>query len=283
MARLNANGTLDTSFNGSGKFTLAFSQAGITFNSNAFGVTTLGDGSLLFGGRAFEQNSGLNSDAMLAHLTSAGTLDTTYGNGGVALLPGNINSHLLVQTDGKVIYFITSNIYRTTAPVPAVQSAAIVTTGTGSKAKASGVTITFNTPVNPTLARNVKVYMLRGGKPKKTLKLKGPVLDATGRMLTFNFAKTSVGKGFLLVITPGAIVGADGEVANGGARHNHHHPAHGDSRGRKEVLSFRSRESRLTPNLGRAEHFGRGPGRYCRSPAGSAGGGRMNPESAGAS
>ena len=45
--------------------------------------------------------------------------------------------------------------------------------------------------------------MLRGGKPKKTLKLKGPVLDATGRMLTFNFAKTSVGKGFLLVITPG--------------------------------------------------------------------------------
>ncbi len=217
LARLNPNGTLDTSFNGSGKFTLAFSQAGITFNSNAFGVTTLADGSLLFGGRAFEQNSGLNSNAMLAHLTSAGTLDTTYGTGGVALLPGTVNSHLLVQTDGKVVYLNPSNIYRTTAPVPAVQSAAIVTTGTGSKAKAAGVTITFNTPVNPTLARNVKIYMLRGGKPKKTLKLKGPVLDATGRMLTFNFAKRSIGKGFLLVITPGAIVGADGEVANGGA------------------------------------------------------------------
>ena len=136
MARLNANGTLDTSFNGSGKFTLAFSQAGITFNSNAFGVTTLADGSLLFGGRAFEQNSGSNSDAMLAHLTSAGTLDTTYGTGGVALLPGTVNSHLLVQTDGKVVYLTPSNIYRTTAPVPAVQSTAIVITGTGRKAKA---------------------------------------------------------------------------------------------------------------------------------------------------
>ncbi len=217
LARLNANGTLDTSFNGSGKFTLAFSQAGITFNSNTFGVTTLVDGSLLFGGRAFEQNSGLNSDAMLAHLTSAGTLDTTYGTGGVALLPGIANSRLLVQADGKAIYLTPSNIYRTTAPVPAVQSTAIVTTGTGRKAKASGVTITFNTPINPTLARNVKIYVLRGGKSRKIHKLNGPVLDATGRILTFNFAKTSVGKGFLLVITPGAIVGADGEVANGGA------------------------------------------------------------------
>ena len=248
MARLNANGTLDTSFNGSGKFTLAFGQAGITFNSNAFGVTTLADGSLLFGGKAFEQNSGSNSDAMLAHLTSAGTLDTTYGTGGVASCRECVNSHLLVQTDGKVIYLNPSNIYRTTAPVPAVQSTAIVITGTGSKAKASGVTITFNTAVNPTLARNVKIYVLRGGKPKKTLKLKGPVLDATGRMLTFNFAKTSVGKGFLLVITPAQswVPMARSQTASA---HHHHHPAHGDGRGRKEALSSRSRESRLLQEL----------------------------------
>ena len=57
MTRLNTNGTFDTSFNGSGKFMLSLSQAGITFNSQATAITTLSNGSLLVGGTAFEQNS----------------------------------------------------------------------------------------------------------------------------------------------------------------------------------------------------------------------------------
>ena len=57
VTRLNPNGTFDTSFNGSGKFMLSLSQAGITFNSDASAITTLSNGSLLVGGTAFEQNS----------------------------------------------------------------------------------------------------------------------------------------------------------------------------------------------------------------------------------
>ena len=159
-----------------------------------------------------------NSNGLLVQLTSAGALDPTYGTGGVALLPDSISSGpVLVQSDGKVLFDTYYGVVRTTAPVPAVATTTIVTTGTGKKASATGVTIGFNTAINPTLARNVKIYVLRGGKRKKAIKIKGIALDSTGRNLTFNFAKTAVGKGFQIVITSGGIVGADGEVINGGA------------------------------------------------------------------
>jgi hypothetical protein len=59
--------------------------------------------------------------------------------------------------------------------------------------------------------------VLRAAKGGKLIKIKRISLDSTGQNLTFNFAKTAVGKGFKLVITPGAIVGADGSVFGGGA------------------------------------------------------------------
>jgi uncharacterized delta-60 repeat protein len=218
VTRLNTNGTFDTSFNGSGKFILSFSQAGITFNSQATAITTLSNGSLLVGGSAFEQNVFTNNVfGMLAQLTSAGTLDPTYGTGGVAVLPQIVDSQVFVQTDGKVLYNGNLGITRTTAPAPLVASTTIITQGTGKNAKATGVTISFNTAINPALVKNVKIFVLRAAKGGKLIKIKRISLDSTGQNLTFNFAKTAVGKGFKLVITPGAIVGADGSVFGGGA------------------------------------------------------------------
>ncbi len=218
VTQLNTNGTFDTSFNGSGKFTLSLSQAGITFNSTATAITTLSNGSLLIGGTANEQNTfDADTNGMLAQLTSAGTLDPTYGTGGVALLPQTVDSRLLVQADGKVIYNADEGIARTTAPAPAVASTTIITVGTGKNAKATGVTINFNTAINPLLIKNVKIFVLRAAKGGKLIKIKKFSLDSTGQHLTFNFAKTAVGKGFKLVITPGAIVAADGGVLGGGA------------------------------------------------------------------
>jgi uncharacterized delta-60 repeat protein len=219
VTRLNTNGTFDTTFDGTGKFMLSLSQGGITFDTTSTAITTLSDGSVLVGGTAFEQNSSYeaNYNGLLVQLTPAGALDTTYGTGGAALLPESISSQVLVQSDGKVLFNTYDGVVRTTAPVPAVASTSIVSTGTGKKVSATGVTITFNTAVNPTLAENVKVYVLRGGKRKKTIRIKKVSLDATGLDLTFSFARTAVGKGFQVVITPGGIVGADGEVLNGGA------------------------------------------------------------------
>jgi uncharacterized delta-60 repeat protein len=215
VTRLNANGSFDSSFNGSGKYLLSLNQGGIAFNTSASAVTVLSDGSLLVGGGANPQNS--NSSAaggLLMHMTSAGSLDTAYGTSGVALLPASDDGRLLVQTDGKVLFLSGNEVARTTAPAPQVASTTIVTTGTGKKASATGVSLTFNTAINPALASNVKVYVVRAGKGKKLFKIKKLAYNPANYTLTITFAKTPVGKGFQVLIAPGGIVGVDGEVLN---------------------------------------------------------------------
>ncbi len=224
VARINSNGSLDTTFNGSGKFLLSLSQNGTTFNTNATSVVASTSGALLIGGSANEQNGrtqgsyysygGGPSGGLLLSLTPTGALDSTFGNNGAAIIPQTVDSRMFQQADGKVVFLSGGDVARTTAPAPAVTTTTINTTGTGKKAKATGVTITFNTGINPTLASNVKVYLVRPMKSKKAIKLKknGIIYDATKQTLTFNFAsKMAVGKGFLVVITPGGIVGADGQ------------------------------------------------------------------------
>lgn len=217
VTRLTTSGAFDTTFNGTGKFTLSYSQAGITFNSSATGVTVLPGGTLLLAGNSVEQNTQdeANYNGMLLELTSAGALDTSYGTNGVAMLTDSVDGAALVQTDGKVVYNSGYGVVRTTAPTPAVASTAIVTTGTGKSASATSVTLTFNTAVNPTLVSNIKIYTLKVGK--RTIKIKKVSYNSTTFALTLSFAKTKARKGFTLTIAPGDIVAADGEVLNGGS------------------------------------------------------------------
>jgi uncharacterized delta-60 repeat protein len=75
VARMNANGTLDTTFNGTGTATL-------TFGTQGFGekVALQPDGKILVGGEGSTTQTG--REYVVARLNANGSLDTTFGNTG---------------------------------------------------------------------------------------------------------------------------------------------------------------------------------------------------------
>jgi len=223
VTRLNTDGSFDTTFNGSGKFILTLSRGGIDFSSTSStdtnspsGLLVLPDNSLLVGGNASEKNTFNSGTGLLVKLTNGGALDTGFGMAGAAILPISMNGRMIIQTDGKVAFGSFNGVARTTAPTPTVVSTSILTTGTGRRAKATGVTITFNTGINPTLATTSPIYLIRPARGRQTIKLRkrgGISYDATTQTLTFRFARnTAVGSGFRVLVAPGAILGADGQV-----------------------------------------------------------------------
>jgi uncharacterized delta-60 repeat protein len=219
VTRLNANGTFDTTFNGSGKFILTITSGGITFTTSASAVNVLSDGTILVGGSASEANTfGLTPAAALVELTTGAALDTSFGSSGVALLPTRLTGRMLVQTDGKILFPNGSGVARTTttASALAITNTALTTTGMGKNSRATGLTVGFNTGIDPVLATNVNIYQVKTVKGNKVVKLrkKSPITyDASSQTLTIHFAsKTAVGKGFQVVLSPGAIVAADGQV-----------------------------------------------------------------------
>lgn len=88
VARLNANGTLDLGFNGSGKSTIGY---GSSFpQSQAFSIKSLADRRSLLVGTA----GGSFSDAWsLARLDAMGQLDISFGNGGTLAFDPGLESY----------------------------------------------------------------------------------------------------------------------------------------------------------------------------------------------
>lgn len=87
LARLNADGTLDTAFN-----------TGTGPGSSVYAITTQTDGKILIGGR-FGNYNGVSRNG-IARLNSDGKLDTTFSIGtGV----NNYIYSIAVQTDGKIL------------------------------------------------------------------------------------------------------------------------------------------------------------------------------------
>lgn len=80
VIRLNPDGTLDSSFNGGGIFTR--DHAG--FNDTATSLLLQDDGRLLVGGSVSQD--GNTAKALVLRLNADGTLDTTFGVGGVQVL-----------------------------------------------------------------------------------------------------------------------------------------------------------------------------------------------------
>jgi uncharacterized delta-60 repeat protein len=96
-ARLNTDGTLDTSF-GSGGVELLNPTAA------DWGLAVESDGSLVLGGE--EQNSKGAWSYMVARLTANGTTYSSFGHGGIMIIPiGTTAAGLAVtvQSDGKII------------------------------------------------------------------------------------------------------------------------------------------------------------------------------------
>jgi uncharacterized delta-60 repeat protein len=96
VERLNTDGSLDTTFNKTGSMTIQ------THNRSDFAdaVAVQPDGKIVVGG-ASSRIDGRSSDSesLVARLTPNGTLDPTFGSGGLWLSPGGQVQNLAVLTD----------------------------------------------------------------------------------------------------------------------------------------------------------------------------------------
>lgn len=100
LARYNADGTLDTSFNGTGKLTTAIGPSDDRPNA----MTIQNDGKLVVAGLA---SNGSNNDFALARYNADGTLDTSFNGTGkltTAIGPGRdgINA-VIMMPDSKIL------------------------------------------------------------------------------------------------------------------------------------------------------------------------------------
>lgn len=100
LIRVNADGSMDTSFGSDGKLILAVG------NSRDVGSSVIQqpDGKLVVAGTSF---NGSDADFSLFRVNANGNLDTTFGNGGKLIVPvgssmDNANS-LFQQADGKIV------------------------------------------------------------------------------------------------------------------------------------------------------------------------------------
>jgi uncharacterized delta-60 repeat protein len=100
VVRYNTDGSLDTSFGGTGKVTTAIG----TGEDSAGGVAVQNDGKIVVGGYSF---NGANNDVAVVRYNADGTLDTSFGSGGVITTAiGTSNDQgasLRLQTDGKIV------------------------------------------------------------------------------------------------------------------------------------------------------------------------------------
>src|SRR5262249_14356741 len=99
VVRYNPHGTPDPAFGNNGVATVAIGQS----SDRGYGVALQADGKIVIVGQADGGNT--TSEIELARFTAAGTLDTTFGNGGTVLtnLPGGYDGRfgVALQPDGK--------------------------------------------------------------------------------------------------------------------------------------------------------------------------------------
>jgi uncharacterized delta-60 repeat protein len=224
VARLNSNGTFDTTFNGTGKYDLNLDVDGLGYSTAGAGIAVLPDGSLLLGGNASPKYSVNDTAGLLVNLTTSGSLNTNYGSNGVAILPVGVSGRLLVQSDGRAVFSSppTGNnvIGRTTAPAPQVESMSLVTTGTGGSTKVSAITVQFNTSINSNLASNVTLYRVKiGTKGNTFLRVRKAIYNASDNSVTLQVRQARVSKkGYTVFIDGSGIIKSGAEVLGNGAK-----------------------------------------------------------------
>jgi len=98
--RLNPNGTLDNSFNGTGKVLTSFN----TGNCMAHSVAIQANGKIVVGGQNY---NGSYNDFAFARYNSNGTPDNTFGAAGKKIvsvsMKGDYCNEIAIQNDGKIV------------------------------------------------------------------------------------------------------------------------------------------------------------------------------------
>ena len=101
VARYHENGQLDPTFGGTGRVTVDFGGLG----AEAHGIAVQPDGRLVIAGSSV--GSDFDYSFAVARLNADGSLDTTFGSGGLVLTslgPGtDVARDVAVQTDGKIV------------------------------------------------------------------------------------------------------------------------------------------------------------------------------------
>jgi uncharacterized delta-60 repeat protein len=100
LVAFTSNGALDTTFGTNGKVTTTYAPG----YARGASVAVLGNGSIVVAGSAFNFSAGAG-DFLAVKYTSTGTLDTTFGTAGIALVDFGYDesAHAMsVQTDGKL-------------------------------------------------------------------------------------------------------------------------------------------------------------------------------------
>ncbi|HEY0459456.1 MAG TPA: FG-GAP-like repeat-containing protein [Pyrinomonadaceae bacterium] len=101
FARLNADGTPDTTFGANGRRLVALQDNGTFFDARGRGIVVLADGSAIAVGNVSD------GSAIAVKLTSAGVLDSTFGSGGLFVstfgAPGASLNAVALQADGTLI------------------------------------------------------------------------------------------------------------------------------------------------------------------------------------
>jgi uncharacterized delta-60 repeat protein len=112
-ARLNANGTIDTSFGTNGATTIPAQTAG------AWGVVVQPDGKVALAGQADYNNPAISGaqQFMVVRLTASGTPDRTFGSNGTDLIPvggTSLGFGVAIQSNGQLLVagpaYTTNNV-----------------------------------------------------------------------------------------------------------------------------------------------------------------------------
>jgi uncharacterized delta-60 repeat protein len=109
LARLTTDGALDTTFNGTG--TAAHDLRADWDYEHAVGVAVQADGKIVVGGEGVLPSNTGAQDLFVARYTTAGALDTTFGNLGIGIAdfgrpdqPGRAMARaVLIQSDGRIV------------------------------------------------------------------------------------------------------------------------------------------------------------------------------------
>ena len=110
VIRYNPDGTLDTTFNGTGKVTTAVASGNGTDSASALALQS--DGRILVAGKS---SVGGHFDFALVRYNSDGSLDTTFNGTGIVTTDLGSDDEgaadLVIQNDGKIVVAGSSGLY----------------------------------------------------------------------------------------------------------------------------------------------------------------------------